>query len=95
MKFRAVKFKETDEVQHILEHKFGETWQVVATKPDAFSPMLGLYLIRNGGRWFRSVMGQRTDAFGRKFPELKSVAIVVLEDNPVNAKGLITETKVK
>ena len=95
MSKRALKFKPDDTVHHIAEKKFGETWQIVATKPDAFSPLLGMFLIRMGGAWHRMNNGTRKDALGRIVPDIKSVAIVVVEDNPITEKGVITEMKVK
>lgn len=80
---RIVLFEENGTTRHVIERKHGNTYQVVATEPERFSPLLGLFLIFQGGQYHRLESRMKKDALGRPQERIEVVQIYCFEDKPL------------
>jgi hypothetical protein len=80
---RMVLFEENGETKHVLERKFENTYQVVATSPERFSPLLGMFLIFKDGYYHRLQPKMGKDALGRPKEMIEVVQIYCFEDKPL------------
>lgn len=80
---RLVKFDPKQMVDHVLERKHNQTYQIVSCQPETFSPLMGLFLINVAGVYYRTETKKRKDALGREFMKTEVVAIVHVDDKPL------------
>lgn len=90
MEKRRIKFVLGDPCYHILQCVHGNTYQIIATEDkEMFTPLIGVFLIKEGDNYHRVIKKEVKDKFGRKQIQASVVMIDFVSDEEWKPKSKI------